>query len=82
MKFVPLMVKVKAIDPAAIVDGESVVMVGTGLFAWKVTLFVEVPPPGVGSVTVTRKLPDVAMSLAKIAAVTCVAFTNVVVRAT
>ena len=45
-----------------------------------VTLF-EVPPPGAGVTTVTGALPAVTMSLAGIAAVSCPAFTNVVVRA-
>ena len=38
-------------------------------------------PPGGGFTTVTCALPWVTMSLAGIAAVTCPAFTNVVVRA-
>lgn len=70
MKPVPLIVNVNVVEPAAIVDGENEVIVGTGLFTWNVTLFVDVPPPGVGSVTVTSKAPELAMSLAKIAAVT------------
>jgi hypothetical protein len=41
----------------------------------------EVPPPGAGFVTVTGKLPTVAMSAAVIAAVTCAALTKVVVLA-
>ena len=41
----------------------------------------DVPPPGVGLTTVTGNVPARAMSLAKIAAVTCVALTKVVVRA-
>lgn len=81
-KFVPLIVNVNAVDPAAIPVGDNELIVGTGLFTWKVTLFVEVPPPGVGFVTLIWKAPDAAMSLAKIAAVTCVEFTNEVVRAT
>jgi hypothetical protein len=43
----------------------------------KVTAF-EVPPPEL--VTVTLKLPAVAMSEARITAVSCVALTKVVVR--
>ena len=82
MKFVPLIVNVNAAEPTAIPVGDNEVIVGAGLFTWNVTLFVDVPPPGVGLVTVTRNAPDVAMSLAKIAAVTCVEFTNVVVRGT
>src|SRR5712691_136698 len=41
----------------------------------------EVPPPGAALNTVTDAVPAVAMSLAGIAAVTCAAETNVVVRA-
>ena len=40
----------------------------------------EVPPPGVGLKTVTLAVPAVAMSAARIAAVTWVALTYVVVR--
>jgi hypothetical protein len=40
----------------------------------------EVPPPGVGVVTVTVTLPVVAISAAVIAAVICVPLTKVVVR--
>ena len=41
----------------------------------------DVPPPGAGFVTVTGAVPAVAISAAVIAAVNCVAFTNVVVLA-
>jgi hypothetical protein len=41
----------------------------------------DVPPPGVGFTTVTDAVPMLAISTAVIAAVTCVAFTNVVERA-
>ena len=40
----------------------------------------EVPPPGAGLNTVTRAVPDEAISAAGIAAVNWVALTNVVVR--
>jgi len=40
-----------------------------------------VPPPGAGFVTVTLNVPAVAISVAVIAAFTCVALTNVVVLA-
>jgi hypothetical protein len=69
MKFVPLMVNVNAVEPAAILVGDKELITGTGLFTWNVTLFVDVPPPGVGSVTVTRREPAAAISLARIAAV-------------
>ena len=41
----------------------------------------DVPPPGAGLVTVTVAVPAVAISAAEIAAVSCVALTNVVVLA-
>ena len=53
-------------------------IVGTGLFTVNGE-FPEVPPPGAGFVTVTLNVPAAAMSGAVIAAVTCVALTNVVV---
>jgi len=73
---------VKAPELAATVEGCSFVMAGTGLFAAvmvKVRGF-DVPPPGVGLVTVTEGVPVLATSLAGMAAVTCVALTKVVVR--
>jgi hypothetical protein len=82
MKFVPVIVNVNALEPAAIPVGDNEAIVGTGLFTWNVTLFVDVPPPGVVFVTVTKSAPEVAMSLAKIVAVTSVEFTNAVARAT
>lgn len=41
----------------------------------------DVPPPGAGFTTVTAAVPEAAMSPAGIAAVNCVEFTKVVVRA-
>jgi hypothetical protein len=79
MKFVPFTVRVKAVPPAVALLGEIVVTLGIGLLTVKVTAL-EVPPPGVGLVTVTLKVPAVAMSEARIAAVSCVALTKVVVR--
>lgn len=58
----PLIVKVNAVEPAAVPVGDNEEIVGTGLFTWNVTLFVDVPPPGVGFVTVTKSAPEVAMS--------------------
>jgi hypothetical protein len=78
-KFVPFTVRLKAIPPAVAVAGERVVTVGTGLLTVKLTEF-EAPPPGDGLVTVTLKLPPVAISDARIAAVTWVALTKVVAR--
>src|SRR5438132_683506 len=50
------------------------------LFTVKVTLL-EVPPPGAGFVTVTAGVPAVAMSDARMAAISWVPLTNVVVFA-
>ena len=81
MKFVPLTVRVKAEPPAMAEVGLKEPMVGTGLLAVIVKLApLEVPPPGAGLKTVTVAVPAVAMSAAVMAAVTCVAETNVVVR--
>ena len=82
-KFEPLMVKVNAPDPATAVAGSSAVIAGTGLFAAetvKVTAF-EAPPPGVGLATVTGSDPAVATSVARMAAISLVALTKVVVLA-
>jgi len=79
-KFVPFTVNVNAALPAIALVGESVVIVGAGLFTAKLTA-AEVPPPGAGFTTVTGKLPAVAISAAGIAAVNCVALTNVVAAA-
>jgi hypothetical protein len=70
----PFTVRVKATAPASALDGDSEVIVGAGLFTVKLTAF-EVSPRGAGLVTVTLKLPTVAMSEARIAAVSCVALT-------
>jgi hypothetical protein len=56
------------------------VATGCGLFTVNVIAF-DVPPPGAGFVTVTDGVPALATSPAKIETVTCVALTNVVVRA-
>ncbi len=82
-KLLPFTVSVNAAPPAAVLVGASDVSAGTGLGALMVNVSAfEVPPPGAGVTTVTGALPAVAMSLARIAAVTWPAFTNVVVRAT
>jgi hypothetical protein len=82
MKLVPFTVRVKATPPAVADEGLRLVVVGRGLSG---TLIVkvwalEVPPPGVGLKTVTLAVPAVAMSAARIDAVTWVALTYVVVR--
>ena len=82
-KLLPFTVSVKPAPPAGVLVGASEVSAGTGFVAAvmvNVKTF-EVPPPGAGFTTVTGALPWVTMSLAGIAAVTCPALTNVVVRA-
>lgn len=79
-KFVPFTVSVNAAPPAVALLGERVVMVGNGLLMVKVA-DAEVPPPGAGFVTVTLIVPPVAISAARMAAVSCVALTNAVVFA-
>ena len=81
-KLVPVSVSVKAAEPAVVLDGCSVVRVGVGLLtAVMVNVSaLDVPPPGVGLVTVTDAVPAVATSAARIEAVTCVELTKVVVR--
>jgi hypothetical protein len=81
MKLLPVTVRVKAGPPAVAELGEMVVRVGTGLFAGLMVKVwaEEVPPPGVGLKTVTLAVPWVAMSEARIAAVSCEAETYVVV---
>jgi hypothetical protein len=79
-KFVPFTVNVNAIEPAATLVGEIVVTVGTGFVAAVTLKLIEFdgPPPGFGLFTNTAGVPAVATSDARIAAVTCVALTNVV----
>jgi hypothetical protein len=81
-KLVPFTVNVNPAEPATILFGESVVTVGTGFGAAAILKLIafDVPPPGVGFVTVTGGVLTVVMSLARIAAVNCVALTNVVTR--
>ena len=77
---VPFTVNVKAAPPAVAELGLKLVMAGVGLLIVKVCAL-EVPPPGAGVTTVTEAVPAVAMSVAGMAAVSCVALTKVVVRA-
>src|SRR4030042_2052634 len=82
MKLVPLTVNVNAEPPAVAELGLRLVVVGTGLSGTLIVKvwLLEVPPPGVGLKTVTLAVPAVAMSAARIEAVTCVELTYVVVR--
>jgi len=67
-KFVPLTVNVKVESPAVFDVGEIEVVVGAGLFTVNVCVF-EIPPPGVGFVTVMLKVLAVVRSLEGIEAV-------------
>jgi hypothetical protein len=60
--------------------GLSKVIVGSMLSEIVKVCALDVPPPGVGLKTVTDAVPAVAMSEAGMAAVNCIAETNVVVR--
>ena len=80
LKFVPFTVSVNAAPPAVALVGEIDEVVGAGLLTVKFT-GVEGPPPGAGFETTTAGVPAVAMSGAATAIVTCVALTNVTVRA-
>lgn len=76
----PFTVIVNAPEPALTVFGVTEFATGCGLFVVKVTAF-DAPPPGAGFITMTAGDPAAATSPAKIAAVSCVALTNVVTRA-
>jgi len=71
---------VKAVPPTVAVAGDREVMEGAKLLTLNAEL-PEVPPPGAGFDTVTWAVPAVAISVAGIAADSCVALANVVVRA-
>ena len=73
----PLTTSVRGPVPAVAEAGASPLTTGAGLFTANV-IAVEAP---LGVATVIDTLPAVAMSAASIAAVICVALTNVVVRA-
>ena len=80
LKLVPFTVNVNADPPTNAPVGESVVIVGTGLLIVNAE-FPEAAPPGVGLATLTLTVPAAAISAAVTWIVTCVALTNVVVRA-
>src|SRR6202021_615648 len=65
---VPLTVSVNAAPPAAALVGERMEIVGGGFVTVKFPA-VDIPPPGVGLVTVTGNAPTAAMSAAVMAAV-------------
>jgi len=80
-KPVPVRVNVKAPPPAVAEVGAIKVSVGPAAALIVKDTVADVPPPGAGLVTVTFAVPAVAISAAVIAAVSCVALTNVVVLA-
>jgi hypothetical protein len=78
-KLVPVTAKVKACAPTGAQLGSRELIVGIGfvpLLIAKLTML-EVPPPGVGLVTVTAAVPADAIAAAGMAAVNCVELTNV-----
>ena len=77
VKFLPVSVRVKAGDPAKMVDGESAVMVGSTGEIVNCAAFVVLPPED----TVIEAVPTAATFDAGTEAKSCVAETNVVVRA-
>jgi hypothetical protein len=78
-KPVPVTVRVKAGPPCEALLGESVESVGAGLLTLRGSADV-VPPPGAGVTTVMLGVPALAISVAKMLAVSWVALTNVVAR--
>ena len=80
-KPLPATVNVNALEPAAIEAGDNEEI--TGAAAGVITENAappDTPPPGAGLATVTVADPEAATSAAVIAAASCVALTNVVVR--
>ena len=80
-KPVPARVNVKAAPPTVAEVGATEVRVGAEAALIENDTAADVPPPGAGFVMVTVAVPAVAISAAVIAAVNCVALTNVVVLA-
>src|SRR5215831_17458472 len=80
-KPVPVTVSVKAVLPAVTLAGLRLLMLGVGFTLATVSgRAPDVPPPGAGVNTVMLGVPAAAISLAGMAAVSCVDETNVVVR--
>ena len=78
---VPVVVRVKAPLPAVTVAGLRLLMLGVGFTLATVSgRAADVPPPGAGVNTLMLGDPAAAISLAGMAAVSCVDETNVVVR--
>ena len=83
-KLPPFTVKVNGVPPAVALEGVIIVMVGIG-FGIELIVNIaggeDVPPPGAGLETVTAAVLAVAMSLARMAAVSDVGLPKVVTRA-
>jgi len=76
MKFTPVTVKVRLVEPACTEAGLRVTISGTGLGTTAFTVNnceFEIPPPGVGFVTVIVASPEVCRSVSGIAACNSVA---------
>src|SRR5206468_973849 len=71
-KFVPVTVSVKAGSPPVALGGGMELNGGAGVVVMVNVCALEGPPPGVGLNTVTGAVPAVAMSPARICAVSCV----------
>ena len=71
IKFVPFTVSVNEAPPLMADEGESVEMVGTGFVAPEIVkvALLDVPPPGVGLLTVTLADPGAEISVAGTCAV-------------
>src|SRR2546422_870635 len=84
MKPLPLTVRMKDLTRAAAGEGVMLVMGGAGFTGTVMVKLsaLEVPPPGAGLKTVTEATPVLAMSAARMAAVSCVALTKLVARLT
>jgi hypothetical protein len=83
-KPLPLTVRVRAALPATALDGDRLLMAGTGGVAGAVVMvkvrLPEVPPPGAGVKTLTAREPAVARSVLVIVARSWEVLTKVVVR--
>jgi hypothetical protein len=71
VNLLPVTVRVKAAPPAVAEVGEMLERAGTGLLMVKVSAE-DVPPPGVGLKTVTLEVPEVAISVLGMAALSWV----------
>lgn len=80
LKPVPVIVIVVVASPTKVLVGETETVVGDGFNTVKVCVVVDVPPPGVGLVTVMVEVVAVKKSLVVKNAESCVELANTVVR--